>query len=67
MLPDLIGEVTHDSQTEPMAPQDPSSKQTFLKQWEPKIAGSKLIVSSQNGGVGGKLSLELQPPKLMSP
>lgn len=67
MLPDLIREVTHDSQTEPMTPQDPSSKQAFLKQWEPKIAGSKLIVNRQNGGVGGKLSLELQPPKLMCP
>lgn len=40
----------------------PSSKQTFLKQWGPKIAGSKLIVNSQNAGVGGKLSLAHQPP-----
>lgn len=40
-----------------MAPKGPSSKRTFLKQWEPKIAGRKLMVSSQNGGVGGKHSL----------
>lgn len=46
----------------PVDPQGPSSKRTFLKQWEPKIAGSKPIVSSQNGGVGGRLP-ELQPPE----
>lgn len=32
-------------------------QRTFLKLWNPKIAGSKLIVSRQNGGVGGKRSL----------
>lgn len=46
MLPDLIGEVTHDSQTkqEAMAPRGLASKRTFLKQWEPKLASCKLIV-----------------------